>query len=318
MARQQVDPGRVLTPTQLLAAVLVVLLVTIPALITGAATVDSPSWVPGAFAIGAVAEAPLAMIIVYRLLTKFRSNLVNDERLAEELSRASLTSEHLNESLSKAGVDATSLFTGITATNQEVRAELAKVMGVVSRLEQQGVNSTILPPDVTLNAAMGLMAEKRWAEAAQYFDVYVRQVDDWEIHLIRGVAYANQRAGTATNLAALRAYSDAIALAPADADSSLVARLFGYRGAMAKRLGRLDEAESDLLLARRRASESYEIADIAYNLAAVYALGGRKSEALAEIRQLRGLGHVDIVKAHLDDYFMSLRDEPDFQKIINT
>ena len=57
MTNQQIDPGRVLTPTQLLAAVLALLVIAVPGLIAGAATISSPAWVSAMFAVAAVVDA---------------------------------------------------------------------------------------------------------------------------------------------------------------------------------------------------------------------------------------------------------------------
>src|SRR5262249_3948754 len=88
-------------------------------------------------------------------------------------------------------------------------------------------------------------------EYAQY------RPDDWESCYSRGVAFANARRGKQTDVASLRAYNDAIAFAPRMIDDNLRARLFSYRGAILKRLGRLDENESDLSLASKYATAYY-------------------------------------------------------------
>lgn len=81
----------------------------------------------------------------------------------------------------------------------------------------------------------------------------------WDDFYIRGVNLANSRGGDGKNLAALRAYNEAIALAPADLENNTRSRLHAYRGAILKRLGRLDEAEHDLALAQKWATATREI-----------------------------------------------------------
>src|SRR5208283_2916161 len=98
---------------------------------------------------------------------------------------------------------------------------------------------------------------------------------DWEDYYIRGVNLANTRGDHETNLRALRAYSEAIALMPRELPDNDRSRLYAYRGAILKRLGRLEEAQHDLLLAQRWAREAREINDAIYNLAGVAALDGR-------------------------------------------
>lgn len=161
------------------------------------------------------------------------------------------------------------------------------------------------------------MTEQRWSEAASYLDSYVNQIDDdWEAHFSRGVAHANTRSGVDSNRASLRAYDDAIALLPDDAPKHLVARLYGYRGAIKKRLGRLDEAEVDLRLARRLADTPYEVLDTTYNLACVMAMKNDRAASIHELYRLRDLGGINLVRGHLHDYFVNLRDDEEFRQLV--
>jgi tetratricopeptide (TPR) repeat protein len=205
---------------------------------------------------------------------------------------------------------------GQVDVDEDLREQLAKLLVAISRLEQVGDgDSKSVPPEALLTAANGLMAAHRWADSARYFDAYVaRNASNWEAQYLRGVAHANIRGGFTSDLSSLRAYNEAIALAPTTTDQNTMARLFAYRGAIAKRLNRLDQAEYDLLLAKTKATANYELADIAYNLACVYAMTNRKQETLVQLRALRNLGKVDLVQAHLDDYFHTLRNDVDFRR----
>jgi tetratricopeptide (TPR) repeat protein len=140
---------------------------------------------------------------------------------------------------------------------------------------------------------------------------------DWEDYYLRGVNLANSRASRETNLQALHAYSAAIALAPDSLTKNLRSRLFAYRGAVLKRLGRLEEAWQDLDLAQRWATEDREINDALYNRACVAAMSGDKDGAFAILEQLVGRdpGWIDIVKLRAS-YFGSLYHHPRFATLI--
>lgn len=138
----------------------------------------------------------------------------------------------------------------------------------------------------------------------------------WEDYFIRGVNAANSRGGAATNLAALRAYNEAIALAPADLPDNSRSRLHAYRGAILKRLGRLDEAEHDLILAQKLAVETSEVEDSDYNMACVMAMSGRPERALALVQKLvsRNVRWASILRA--SGYFRSLATHPEFTALV--
>ena len=139
---------------------------------------------------------------------------------------------------------------------------------------------------------------------------------NWEDYYIRAVNLANAREGHETDVEALRAYSEAIALSPAELPENDRSRLYAYRGAILKRLGRLEEAQQDLLLAQKWAREEREINDVLYNLAGVAALGGRRAEAISLLRRLvlRDTGWVGIVAE--SRYFKDLQSDPDFRQFI--
>lgn len=140
--------------------------------------------------------------------------------------------------------------------------------------------------------------------------------DDWEDYYLRGVSLANTRGDSSVNLAALRAYSNAIALAPPELPGNVRSRLFAYRAALLKRLNRLDEAEQDLVLAQRWATEEREIYDALYNLAGVLAMGPDPRKALPVLNRL--IQHdsqwVDIVRSRRQ-YFGQLFGDPEFESL---
>jgi hypothetical protein len=140
---------------------------------------------------------------------------------------------------------------------------------------------------------------------------------DWESYYIRGVNLANERGTEQTNVDALLAHSSAIALLPQSVTSNVRSRLYAYRAAMLKRLGRLEEAHQDLVLAQRWATEDREVDDAAYNLACVLAMGASPEAAIPVLQTLIGRdpswARVVISKPQ---YFGRLNGHPDFISLL--
>jgi tetratricopeptide (TPR) repeat protein len=236
---------------------------------------------------------------------------------------ALVESQRLNRSLEESGLG----LAEITGENRsladvgaadEIRQLLSSLLERVERLDAaESSRDQNVPAAAILEAAHGLMAARKWAQAAHYFDRYV-EIDstNWDATFSRAVAHANSRAGRAADVAALRSYNDAIALRPPDVDSNVIARLYSYRGAMMKRLGRFDEAEADLHLAESKATRTYEREDIRYNFACVYAMTGRRTEALEMVRSLQGTRFIGAIKANTDRYFAALANDPDFLALL--
>jgi Flp pilus assembly protein TadD len=179
-------------------------------------------------------------------------------------------------------------------------------------------------PEVMLQLGQGYMATGHWQLAGQYFDKYVSEnPGDWEAQYVRGVAYANARAGRETNLAALRAYNEAIAFGMelgTGLPDAYRARLFIYRGAILKRLGRTDEAEADLNFGLTLATADYEKMDAVYNLACVYAMRHDKPRLLGafnEAQTLLGRQYIaEGMRAHMHDYFAAYSHDKEFLKAL--
>jgi Flp pilus assembly protein TadD len=206
--------------------------------------------------------------------------------------------------------------------SSESRADIERLLRAIMTLQDEmaakrGATDDELSSGARLQIARGMFIEGRWKDAAEMLDRYVEvEPNDWEAQFSRGAAHANSRVGPESNIAALRAYNEALALAPREDTEHWLPRFFGYRGAVLKRLERLDEAENDLLLARRLASTQDDANDVTYNLAAVYALLGRPDEALREIRTLLGTRFIGAVRAHANDYFVSLSNISEFTEMI--
>jgi tetratricopeptide (TPR) repeat protein len=207
-----------------------------------------------------------------------------------------------------------------SATGRAEIAELVdKIEDLVRRVgeTEDRESDEPFPAETRLEVARGMLAQRRWHDAALMLDEYVSvRPEDWDAQFARGAAYANSRAGTDADLSALRAFNEALAFVPRSEAHDWLPRFFGYRGAMLKRLGRYDEAENDLRIARRIATNSDDRNDADYNLAAIYALTGRRNEAIELIKALAGTRFIGGIKSHADDYFDSIKDDPEFIALV--
>jgi hypothetical protein len=233
--------------------------------------------------------------------------------------------DQLEAILKGAGLDlsALALGQGLRTLADGVAAEVESVTGEIRARLREMV--TVVPEassaqqSAKLSLAKGELAAGRWRIAAGLLDEVASsdEVTDWRQHFSRGVAHANARTGAKSDLAALRAYNDAVAFAPLGLDANLRARLFTYRGAILKRLGRYDEGLADLTLARPLATAPYELLDNLYNLACVFAARGDRGqmfEALSELQ--RQGGSFSPVVGHIGDYFLKFRDDAAFRALV--
>ena len=231
----------------------------------------------------------------------------------------------IQTSLSDANINFETLAVGTSLQNttaeirEKIEATIVQMQDTLHKIQDaQHGSKRSLNPDWYLELAKGFMASRAWIQAATNFDEYVKYNPlDWEVHFSRAVAHANSRGGLTTDLAALRAYNEAIAFAPPTIDKNLRARLFSYRGAMLKRLRRLDEAESDLKLALQLAEQKYEKCDVRYNLAGGYALMENRTKLMKMIASLKGCpGHLAAVRNHIHDYFKAFENDKEFLKAV--
>lgn len=268
------------------------------------------------------AERARAEVIEERL-KKSEENLLRTEKWSER-EKQELTAKNeqlraqLEAALSGSGLTLQALAFG--GSLQEVKdAVKESINSLVEKMERaEATNQSVLDPPWHLELAKAFMAQGEWDKAAAHFDKYVQfNPLDSDTQFSRGVAYANIRGGDQSNVAALRAYNEAIALAPKSLDKRLRARFFGYRGAMFKRLGRLAEAESDLNLALGIAERDYERNDIKYNLACVYALKGERAKMLGLVRELKGhRREIDAIRFHVSDFFAEFANDTEFKALI--
>lgn len=243
-----------------------------------------------------------------------------------EKAQLQLEVDNLREQLSMAGVKSTlDANEAIDRISRDVRdaleRRLKEVSAAISKQNEDSEN-----PEAALQLGRGYMTTGQWSLAAEYLQVYLRHNPaDFETQFARGLAYMNLRGGFDTDLSALRAYNEAIAFAPMNRltrkQSPLGARLFIYRGAVLKRLGRLEEAEKDVRIGLATATDDYERADGIYNLACILALQGDKERLVSTLREARSLrrkGYVaKNVKAHMADYFKKFSTDSDVLALLN-
>lgn len=328
MSRETIQPYRVTRPFQLLAAWLVALIVLDGGFLTAARAIERPDWITPFLVIAAVTNVPVFLISLFVLLTRFRAELQEDQFYSVHLERNNKVRElvrELDAALAGAGIDFSISTVARQLTDQpsQVGEQLSRLrMKLESELEAlQTARSHMSSPEAVearLELGKVSLAEQNWQRAITYLEQYRRdKPGDWEAALLSGVAYANSRGGRDADVAALKSYSDALALAPDHLDDDRRARLLSYRGAMLKRLGRLKEAEADLLLAKSLARVGSILNDTRYNLAGVYALKGDRECLMETIIELRDSPvYLRAIQAHLDDYFARFADDIEFRRAV--
>lgn len=315
------DPSKIGGPFPLVAALVILTLVVVPSFVTAAGIIKEPTWAAGLFAIAAVLYPLCITGVIWVLLTKHRDKMMDDSSIVELQRQARELAPRADRQLNQAGVTFEALASGELnrkRVDEAATPDADVLVGVVDELEAHG-GVGVVPKEALLESARSLLAQHRWADAARQLDAIVKDdPDNWRIQFSRGVAHANSRSGRYGDTQALRAYNDAIALAPSDIEANQLARLYTYRAAVKKRLGQLDDALADLALARPLASNAYEVGDLAYNEACALALAGRHQEAIQAVRKLVELGGIDQVIAHIDDYFRSLVQYSEFLDLIRS
>lgn len=140
--------------------------------------------------------------------------------------------------------------------------------------------------DIHLSMAKVYSMGKEWTKAIEQFELAIPYTKkDWNTQMLYGIACANSR-NSEYYLKSVEAYSSAIAYIPNDAEISMKARLYVYRGSMFKRLNRLNEALADLKYALNATDAEYETLDALYNMACIYAMQNNKKDFDNIIAQL--------------------------------
>jgi len=255
--------------------------------------------------LASIFNVPLFLGCMFMLQTRFRPEMQADRFYADYLNekrKISGLADEVRERMNSAGLDLTDLVRGRSmndAAVRQIKPIVEELKNAVNGLRSETRQNGEVDPMALRALAEGHLAVGNWLAAADVLAEYARiRPDDVDASYSRGVAFANSRKGHETDLAALRAYNDAITYAPDDLDRNTLARLFAYRGAILKRLHRLDQAEADLRVAASLASEAYEVNDIKYNLACVYALRGDRDKMMDLVAQLRT--HPDMLAGILE------------------
>lgn len=198
------------------------------------------------------------------------------------------------------------------------RAAIKEDIRKIDELRAESVPA--IEPELRSAIATSAFFGKDYEFAAQQFEqVALSNTADWRTHLAHGVSLANQRNGDATNLAAARAYAEAIALAPKDLPPDTRSKLFVYRGAMFKRLGRLREAEADLRIGLELAQGTRAKLDAQYNLSGVLAQIGKEEEALELLKEVcKDPGYRNAVASHRKDYYARLSNNYRFDTLVGS
>lgn len=246
---------------------------------------------------------------------KEKEDLIAQLESAKNKANEILKSEGLTIDSLAIGERLTDSANELGATLEQLATEMKDKLEALSEYKQSYLSHE--SNSINRTIAMADMAAGKYEEAALAFGKYSNSSIDWKEHLSRGVAYANARAGDNANLLALRAYNDTLAYAPREGDQNMIARVFTYRGAILKRLGRYGEAISDLSMALKLASKQQEILDTNYNLACVYALQGEKENMQKHLKEIKSSPrYSSAVSNHFHDYFGKFKDDPVLLEVI--
>lgn len=168
-----------------------------------------------------------------------------------------------------------------------------------------------ISPELHVNIAKSYSIIKEWEKAIEQFELSMPcMLTNWNVQFLYGVACANSR-NNSHYLKAIEAYSNAIVYIPDNAEVNMKARLYVYRGSIYKRIGRLDEAVSDLKFALTNIStDGYERTDALYNLACVYAMQNNVIEfnnVMAQLESAEDDDTIDRIKKRLQVYAPNFR-----------
>ncbi|KAA3642025.1 MAG: hypothetical protein DWQ07_25865 [Chloroflexi bacterium] len=85
MAKNKIVPENIKKPYQLLAVWFVALLVIFGGLASGAKLITEPAWLQGAFGVAAILSVPYFLFLIYKMQTRYRTQMMDDEKYSEYL-----------------------------------------------------------------------------------------------------------------------------------------------------------------------------------------------------------------------------------------
>jgi tetratricopeptide (TPR) repeat protein len=321
---QRIDPEKVGSPFQLLAAALVFIVLLDGSFLSAAAVISEPRWASGVLVIASVLNVPVLLFGTFVLQTRFRDELLGDEhyvRLRQEVQWSTLQLKRSNDA---AGIDLLADFRFEAQRNVEAGKDLylSRYGRELERALDDPRRRDALDGDTIASASLELgrasAAGGDWVVAAKYFETSLKaDPEAWGSWFALATALANTRGGDDANRRALEAIDEALALAPLPVHDPMFVRMQSYRAALLKRLGKTGQALTQLLAAREYAVEgTYEADDIAYNLACVYAMRDEGEKAMAELGRARDDRFLIAASAHRHDYFASLTGSAAFEALI--
>lgn len=257
-------------------------------------------------------------ILNARLENVKEQKIWNEERFSKEkedlLSERDKLKNELDLALNEGNISYSTFSLEESAKN--LGSELShKIEKLTKALEQSEGIVENENPEYHISMANGFMSNKDWHKAVYHYEKAVKSSkSDWKLYLSAGVANANTRN---QNLAALRSYSDAIAFLPNETDSNIKSRLFTYRGAMLKRLRRVDEAIQDVELGKTLATKRYEIDDSLYNLGCLYAMKNNEIKFIEIADELRSRNELkfEYMKERLSEFAPEFRQTKAFRNL---
>jgi ABC-type multidrug transport system fused ATPase/permease subunit len=136
MEQNNIQPEKITKPIQLLAAWLLGLILLVTALIAGAGTIRTPTWISGFFAISAVAIIPLFLLLIFLLQTKYRVEMQEDTYYAKYLDKNTLTFEYVDKDKN---IEKNILNEEVLKMSNETRSQLDEIKKIIGEVGQKTI-----------------------------------------------------------------------------------------------------------------------------------------------------------------------------------